>query len=140
MINLKSATLLCSVGLASFTVIIILGLAHLNINSSLSNDQNNVRAALQGENSPNGSLKLLNDQMVKPIFGNWVVKGQVENTGSGESRYAAIEVNFYKNGNLLYSNTANLNNIAPGETKDFEVTYQGSSSPDSYTVTSGQSL
>ncbi|BAP61344.1 hypothetical protein MMMIC1C10_18270 [Methanococcus maripaludis] len=141
MIHLRSATLLCSIGLVSLVVISILGITHLNTNSTLSNDQNDVRTALQNGNPSSGNLKILNHQMTKSIFGNWIVKGQVENTGSSELRYATIEVNFYKNGNLLYTNPVNLNSIAPGETKDFEVIYKGSdSSPDSYSVVLGPYL
>ena len=141
MINLRSITFLCSTGLVLLAVISILGLAHLNINSNLNNEQHNVRAALQDGNTSSGSLKILNDQMTKPIFGDWMVKGQVENTGSYELRYATISTDFYKNGRLLNTNSINLNNIASGETKNFEVKYQGSDdSPDSYTVTLRPSL
>lgn len=142
MINLRSATFLCSTGLILIAVIIVLGLAHLNTNLNLSSDQDTVRAAVQNENPSSGSIKILNHQMTKPMFGNWKVKGQVKNIGSDQLRYAAITVNFYdKNGNLLYFSSVNLNNIDPGETKDFEVIYQGPDTPpDSYKLDLGPSL
>ncbi len=138
---MRSITLLCSITVSLLVVISVLGLAHLNANSNLSVDQNNLRAALQGENPSSGSLTILNHQITKPIFGNEMVKGQVKNTGSGSLRYATIKVNFYKEGNLVYSGSTTLNNIAPDEIMDFEVAYRGpDNSPDSYDIAPGPSL
>lgn len=141
MVNLRSITLLCSIAVSLLVVISILGLAHLTANYNLSADQNNVRASLQNGNPSSGTLTILNHQMKKPIFGNEIVKGQVQNTGSGQLRYASINVNFYKDGKLIYSGSTTLNCIAPGEIRDFEVAYRGpDNSPDSYDIASGPSL
>lgn len=141
MVNLRSITLLCSTGLCLIIVIGILGLAHLNLNLSLNDDQNNVRTTLQSENTEAGNLKILNDEIIKPIFSKDTVKGQVQNTGSGTIRYATVNVNFYKNGNLVYIGSKTLTNIAPGEIRNFEIEYQGSgNSPDSYNIILGPSL
>jgi hypothetical protein len=141
MINLRSITLLCTIGISLIIVVSILGIAHLSANSNLSADQNNVRASLQSGNSPTGSFKILNHQMTKPILSKEVVKGQVKNEGPDKLCYATINVYFYKNKNLVYSGTINLSNIAPGEIRDFEVPYRGpDNSPDSYDVAIGSYL
>lgn len=141
MVNLRSITLLCSTGLCLIIVIGILGLAHLNLNFSLNDDQNNVRTTLQSENTEVGNLKILNDEITKPIFSKDTVKGQVQNTGSGTIRYATVNVNFYKNGNLIYIGSKTLTNIAPSEIRSFEIEYQGSGNlPDSYNIVLGSSL
>ena len=141
MVNLHGITLLCSIAVSLLVVISILGLAHLTVNNNLDADQNNVRTSLQNENPSIGSIKILNHQMTKPILGNEIVKGQIKNTGSGQIRYATIKVNFYKDGNLIYSGSINLNDIASGETSSFEVTYEGpDDSPDSYDIALGPSL
>lgn len=141
MINLRSATLLCSTGLCLIIVTGALGLAHLNLNLNLNNDQNNVRTSLQSGNPSSGNLKILNYEMTKPFFSKDAVKGQVQNTGSGTIRYATINVNFYKNGNLIYRGSTTLTNIAPNEIKNFEIEYQGSDNlPDSYNVELGPNL
>lgn len=138
MIYLRSITLLCSIGMSLIIVVSILGLVHLTGNSNVNADQKSVRISLQDENPSSGSLKILNHHMTKTLFGDWIVKGQAKNVGSGQLRYATINVNFYKNGNLLYSSFANLNSLAPGETKDFEVAYQGHNNlPDSYDAALG---
>ena len=120
----------------------IFGLTHLNDNPGWNNEQNNVRAALQENNPSSGDIKILNHQLTKPFFGDWTVRGQVENTGASQLRYATIEVNFYdKNRNLLYFSSINLSNIAPGEIQDFEVIYRGPDvQPDSYEIALGPSL
>ena len=141
MINLRSATLLCSIGLCLIIVTGALGLAHLNLNLNLNNDQNNVRTSLQSGNPSSGNLKILNYEMTKSFFSKDAVKGQVQNTGSGTIRYATINVNFYKNGNLIYRGSTTLTNIAPNEIKNFEIEYQGSGNlPDSYNVELGPNL
>lgn len=138
MINLRSTTLLCSIGIVLIVVVSIFGLINLTANSNVNADQNNVREALQNENPSSGSLKILDNQMTKTSAGSWIVKGQAKNAGSGPLRYATINVNFYKNGDLIYTSFANLKNMAPGETKDFEVTYHGpDNSPDSYDTSLG---
>lgn len=140
MINLRSITLLCSIGISLIVVVSILGLVQLTENSEVRANQNDVRAALQDDNPSSGSLKILNHLMEKTSSGDWIVKGHAKNVGSGNLRYATINVNFYKNGNLLYSSFANLGSIAPGETKDFEITYRGlGDSPDSYDAALGSS-
>jgi hypothetical protein len=138
---LRSITLLCSIGLCLIIVTGVLGLAHLNLNLNLNNDQNSVRTSLQSGNPSIGNLKILNEKITKPIFSKDTVKGQVQNTGSGTIRYAAVNVNFYKNGNLIYRGTTTLTNIIPNETRNFEIEYQGSgNSPDSYNITLETSL
>ncbi len=138
MIILRSVTFLGTVGIVLIVVISILGFFNLNINSNVNDDQNNIRQALQDQNPSNGSLKILNHQMTKTLSGEWTVKGTAKNVGSGTLQYVTINVNFYKNGYLFYSNFANLHSIAPGETKDFEVTCRGpNSSPDSYDLSLG---
>ena len=133
MVNLRSITLLCSIGMSLIIVTSILGLAHLTANQNLGANQNNVRSSLQNVNPSSENLKILNHQMTKPLFGSELVKGQVKNIGPTLLRYATINVNFYKNGNLIYTGSVTLNNIAPGEVKDFEVAYRGpDNSPDSY--------
>lgn len=138
---MRSITLLCSIGLCLIIVTGVLGLAHLNLNLNLNNDQNSVRTSLQSGNPSIGNLKILNEKITKPIFSKDTVKGQVQNTGSGTIRYAAVNVNFYKNGNLIYRGTTTLTNIIPNETRNFEIEYQGSgNSPDSYNITLETSL
>lgn len=141
MINLRSITLLCLIGLSLFIVTSVLGIAHTNLNSSLNNDQSNVRAYLQSGNPTGGSLKILNSEITKPLFSKDTVKGQVQNTGPSTICYATVNVNFYKNGNLVYCGSTTLDNIAPYEIQNFEVSYQGfEDSPDSYNVVLGSSL
>jgi hypothetical protein len=78
--------------------------------------------------------------MTKTSSGDWIVKGQVQNVGSGQLRYTSINVNFYKNGNIIYSGFASLSSIAPDEIKDFKVVYPiQNNSPDSYDVSLGSS-
>jgi len=138
MVKLRSATLLCSIGMSLIIVISILGLSHLTANSNLSVDQNDVRKSLQSGNQSSESIEFLNHEMNKPIFGKETVKGKIKNVGVIKLRYTTINVNFYKNGNLIYSDSASLKDIAPGETKDFEITYRGpDSSPDSYDIALG---
>ena len=138
MIDLRSITILCSIALSMLVVLSIMGIANLNINSNLTNDQNNVREALADKNSQQESLIILKHQLSKTFMGNWVVKGQVINSGTNKINYAIINVNFFdKNGNLLYSGPVNINDIKPGEKKDFEVDYYGSNDKlDSYKITS----
>ncbi len=141
MVNLQSVTLLCSIAVSLLVVISILGIANITANYNLGADQNNIRASLQNGNPSGGSITVLNHQMTKPILGNEIGKGQIKNTGSSQIRYATIKVTFYKDGNLIYSGSTNLNDIAPGETRGFEVAYRGSdNSPDSYDVTLGPYL
>lgn len=140
MINLRSITLLCSIGIVLIMVVSILGFAHLNTNSNVNTDQNNIRLALQNENPSSGSIKILNQHMEKTSSGDWIVKGQAQNVGSGQLRYTSIDVNFYKNENIIYTSSAILSSMAPGEIKDFQVVYHNqNNSPDSYDVSLGSS-
>jgi hypothetical protein len=134
---LNSTTYLCSIGVSLIITTAIFGLINLNNDSTIINDQNNVRAMLQEPNNSPTNLKILNSQMTKPLFSNWKVKGQAENTGSLEIHNSIININFLdKEKNLLNSNSTKLNNIQPGEIRDFEVEYQGNTSPDSYKIES----
>ncbi len=140
MINLRSITFLCSIGISLIIVISVLGFTHLIINPNVNTDQNNIRLALQNENPSSGSIKILNQHMEKTSSGEWVVKGQAQNVGSGQLRYASINVNFYKNGDIVYSSFASLSSVAPGEIKTFKVVYPiQNNSPDSYDVSLGSS-
>lgn len=113
----------------------VFGLINLNNDNSIINDQINIREAIQEGNPSTGNIKLLNDRLEKPLFSNWKIKGQVQNTGPSKIIYCLINVNFLeKNGNILYSNSIKLNNIKPGEIKNFEVDYKGNTTPDSYKI------
>jgi hypothetical protein len=113
----------------------ILGLISLNSDFSISNDQNKVRAMIQNSDSSTGSVKILNHQMIKSIFGNWIVKGKVEKIGSLQNRYSIINVNFFdKEGTFLNSSSTKLYDLKPGEIKDFEVEYKGNVDPESYKI------
>jgi hypothetical protein len=115
----------------------VFGLINLNNDSSIGNDQNNVRAMLQEPNNSINNLKILNLEMTKPLFSNWIVKGQVENLGSLEIIHSMININFFdKYGNYLNSSSIKLNNLQPGEIRDFEVKYQGDIAPNSYKIES----
>lgn len=140
MINLRSITLLCSIGIILIMVVSVLGLVNLTTNSNVNTDQNNIRLALQNENPSSGSIKILNQQMTKTSYGDWIVKGQAQNVGSGQLRYTSINVNFYKNENIIYTSSAILSSMAPGEIKNFQVVYPDqNNSPDSYDVSLGSS-
>ena len=135
MVNLQGITLLGSIGLCLIIVTCTLGLAHLNLNFNSNNDGNNIRTSLQNGNNQIKDLKILNYEIIKPIFSKDTVKGQVQNTGSSTIRYATVKINFYKDKNLVYRGSTTLTNMAPGEIKNFEIEYQGSgNSPDSYDV------
>lgn len=132
---MRSIEFICVGVIALFTLLTIYGFTNLNSETNLAIDQNNVREVLSDKSQSEGNLNILNHQMTKTIFGNWVVKGQVKNTGSGKILYSTITVNFFdKNGNLIYLSSTSLKDIAPGEIKDFEVNYQGSTSPASYNL------
>lgn len=140
MINLRSITFLCSIGISLIIVASILGYVHLITNQNVNADQNSIRIALQNKNPSSGSIKILNQYMTKTSSGDWIVKGQAQNVGSGQLRYTSINVNFYKNGNIIYSGFASLSSIAPDEIKDFQVVYPiQNNSPDSYDVSLGSS-
>ena len=126
MINLRSITILCSVAMSIFVVISIMGVANLSIDSNMNADQNNIREALADKNSNSRNLEIINHQISKTFLGKWIVKGQVINSGVKKIEYAIIKVNFLdKNGNILYSGPVNINDINPGEKKNFEVSYYG---------------
>lgn len=132
---MNSITLLLSIGVSTIIAISVFGLINLNNDNSITNDQINLRNAIQEGNPFTGNIKLLNDHLEKPLFSNWKVKGQVQNSGSSKIIYCLINVNFLgKSGNLLYSNSIKLNNIKPGEIKNFEVDYKGDTAPDSYKI------
>jgi hypothetical protein len=115
----------------------VLGLINLNNDSSIGNDQNNVRAMLQEPNNSINNLKILNLEMTKPLFSNWIVKGQVENLGSLEIIHSIININFFdKYGNYLNSSSIKLNNLQPQGIREFEVKYQGDKAPNSYKIES----
>jgi len=126
MIPLRSITLLCSIAMSMLVAMSILGLLNLSIGSNVTADQNDVRQSLGQQNYKQGSLQVLNTQISKTLMGNMVIKGQVMNYGTVKINYAVINVDFVdKNGNILYSGPVSINDINPGEKKDFEVTYYG---------------
>ena len=126
MINLRSITILCSVTMSMFVVISIMGVANLSIDSNMNADQNNLLEALDDKNSNSGNLEIINHQISKTFMGNWVVKGQVINSGVKKIEYAIIKVNFLdKNGTLLYSGPVNINDIKPGEKKTLKSVIMG---------------
>ena len=135
MVYLNSAVFLCSLGIIVIIAVSILGLIGINDNFSVGNDQKNVRAMLQDPSSSTGNVKLLNHKLDKPFFGNWVVKGQIEKTGSLNERYSIINVIFLnKDGNILNSSSIKIESLKNGEIKDFEVEYHGSIDPASYKI------
>jgi len=109
-----------------FVVISIMGVANLSIDSNMNADQNNLLEALDDKNSNSGNLEIINHQISKTFMGNWVVKGQVINSGVKKIEYAIIKVNFLdKNGTLLYSGPVNINDIKPGEKKTLKSVIMG---------------
>lgn len=124
--NLRSVTILCSIATSIIIVSSILGMVNLSIDSNQAANPNNIRNALGEENSQHGNLIIIKQRMSKTFMGNWVVKGEVMNSGAIKINFAVINVNFFdSNGNLLYSGPVNINNIDPGEKRDFEVNYYG---------------
>ena len=123
---MRSISLLFSIAISMIVVASILGMINLSDNSNFTSDQNNIREAFANKNTQQGSLLILNHQMKKTFMGNWVVKGQVVNSGTNNINYAIITVDFFdSSGNLLYSGPVNVNDIKSGEKKDFEVNYYG---------------
>ncbi|MGF7119601.1 FxLYD domain-containing protein [Methanobacterium oryzae] len=130
---MRSIEFLCLSVVALFALITIYGFTNLNDESNLVIDQNNLRSMISNDNSSDENLKILNDQLTKTILNNWVVKGQAKNIGSNKVLYSTITVYFFdKNENLLYSTSASLKDISPGQIRDFEIPYQGSMTPHSY--------
>ncbi|WP_414468917.1 FxLYD domain-containing protein [Methanobacterium sp. ACI-7] len=130
---MNSITLLCSLGISTILALSILGLVNLFDDSNIMNDQKNVRVMLQNNDYSSGNIKILNQGMVKPVFSNWIVKGKIKNTGSSIIKTTIISANFYdKESKLLNSSSLSLNNLNSGETRDFEMEYNGKIDPDSY--------
>ena len=119
-------------------------LASAGILNFVHTDNNLAQNNLNGNNiqtiDPNTDIKILNSQIVKEN-GNWVVNGQVQNTGNYKMRYVSISVNFYdKKGNPLYSSFYGESYIAPGEIWNFKVIYQKSGTPYSYKLEIGPTM
>ena len=73
-------------------------------------------------------------------YGNLIVAGTAENTGSSSLIYAEIRVKFYdKNGALDSTSIDNINDLGPGEKWNFKVMYFGTSSGnvDNYKIAIG---
>ena len=72
-------------------------------------------------NSPDGKLQVLRNSMVYPTMGPKSVQGAVKNISAGKVD-AEIKVEFYDDsGNALGQSTGVFKDIAPGETRLFDV-------------------
>jgi uncharacterized membrane protein len=76
--------------------------------------------------APAEKLQILSQSMTTGQFGNIVVKGTAKNISSSNLVYAEVRVKFYDAaGSLLNTSLANINDLGPGETWNFEVMYLG---------------
>lgn len=135
MIKLHGINFICSVALCIILSASVLGLVNLSRDYSADNGQINIRNAINNPKMEYGGLIISNDKLEKHLLGNWVVKGQIQNTGSVQVSYYLVNINFFdKNGNYLNSSSNNLKNIKAGEIRDFEVEFKGNVDPDSYKI------
>ncbi|MGZ7069135.1 MAG: hypothetical protein ACXVHT_12590 [Methanobacterium sp.] len=135
MVTLNGITFICTVGVSIAIAVIVMGMIHMNEDYSITSDQKNVRAIMESGNPYTDSVKILNQQLEKPLFGNWMVKGNVEKLGFSEESYYLVTVTFLdKYGNSLNSSSVKIDKLNNGEIKDFEVKYYGNIEPDSYKI------
>ncbi|MGB9937617.1 MAG: FxLYD domain-containing protein [Methanobacterium sp.] len=132
---MNSTTLLCSIGISIIVAAGALSLVSSNNANIMTNNGNDVRTIVQNTDSTTQKAQILNHQLTKPLFNNWEVKGQIKNLGNTKNYYYIINVQFFdKNGKYLNSSYTKIYNLEPGETKDFEVDYQGNTDPGSYNI------
>ncbi len=76
---------------------------------------------------PNTSLEILQYSLEKRVVEGELtaqIVGVAHNDGSARLEYADIEGNFYdKNGTLVYSAVASINNLDPGQIWEFTISY-----------------
>lgn len=71
-------------------------------------------------------LEITEHSLITGEYGNPIVKGTAKNISSSTITSAEIEVVFYDPFSIrLSSSTGKIENLGPGETKDFKVTYFG---------------
>ncbi len=128
--------------IGSFALIILTlagVLSSVNINSFFAENNSNENGSQTID--PQNDIKILNDQMIKNESGNYIIRGQAQNTGQYKLRYVSIAVNFYdKRGHLLYSSFDAKSYINPGETWNFEVPNRKVVTPYSYSVKIGPAV
>ena len=132
---MNSITFIASVGLTLTILLGILGLIHITNDFNMSTDQSYVRTMVQEQNNQNKDVEILNQELTKPLFGNWKVEGKIQNSGTSQIRYSVISIKFLdERGILLNSSSTKLNNLKPGEVRDFKVDYRGKIDPSSYNL------
>ncbi len=89
-------------------------------------------AQTEGGNLPGEELQILSHSMTTHQFtggmpeSTAVVKGRARNVSNSTIAFASIAVNFYdKNGNLIDTSSAIVQNLGPGEVWDFNVQSAG---------------
>ena len=71
-------------------------------------------------------LEITEHSLITGEYGNPIVKGTAKNISSSTIASAELEVVFYDPFSIrLSSSTGKIENLGPGETKDFKVTYFG---------------
>lgn len=131
-------------GILGLVLIIVIASSGCTSNENFSNNKSSATGTPDNNSASvsDSNLQIVSSKMISEGYGYYKVKGQAKNIGSETLGYASVDVKFYdKKGNLLDSGIDNINNLAPGETWNFEAYYYGDSGkPAKYVIAPGSSF